>query len=91
MAQPEVLLEVEMNEMQTYPSISSPSILPKGKKSFSCTLCSYSSDYRNNVKIHSMKVHKKNLSDFECCDINFSDRIAMKKHLIEFHVKRYLK
>lgn len=80
MEQPEeLLLEVEMDEKED----------PIEKKTFCCTLCSYSSDYRTNVKVHTTKVHKKKISSLECCDIRFSDRRALQKHLDEFHVHRY--
>jgi len=80
MSQSEVFVKIDINEKQ----------YPIEKKTFFCTLCAYSSDYRSNVTLHQANVHNKRTGILECCDIRFSDKAAYKQHLQQIHPQRFL-
>lgn len=80
MAQPDILVEVDINEQ----------LQPIQKKAFFCTLCDYSTDYRSNLTVHQVNIHNKRTGTLECCDILFSDKEAYQQHVTKFHPRRYL-
>lgn len=80
MAQFEALVEVDINEK----------LHPIEKKAFFCAQCDYSTDYRSNLTVHQVNIHKKKTGTLECCDILFSDKEAYQQHLKKCHPRRYL-
>ncbi|XP_059353291.1 zinc finger protein 33A-like [Daphnia carinata] len=64
--------------------------LRRGKASFACLLCTYSSDWRSNLRMHAERVHKATIGVLECCGITYPDKKALRQHIAATHTWRFV-
>lgn len=65
-------------------------VLQQDKRLFSCALCPYRTDRRNNLKRHTSTMHEQSSAVLECCGSRFANKAALRHHTVAFHRHGYV-
>nr|XP_027230190.1 zinc finger protein 467-like [Penaeus vannamei] len=67
-----------------------PSDGEEGKgRVFACTMCSYRTDRKNNLKRHTLTMHELSPALLECCGLRFLNKAELRMHTHKFHRDGY--
>lgn len=83
-------------------SVDTPAMSPEGCTSpqpsdgeegkgrvFACTMCSYRTDRKNNLKRHTLTMHELSPALLECCGLRFLNKAELRMHTHKFHRDGY--
>lgn len=56
---------------------------------FACTMCSYRTDRKNNLKRHTLTMHEVSPAPLECCGLRFLNKAELRMHTHKFHRDGY--
>ncbi|XP_042212474.1 zinc finger protein 628-like [Homarus americanus] len=56
---------------------------------FVCTMCSYRTDRKNNLKRHNLTMHEMSPALLECCGFRFLNKAELRMHTQKFHRDGY--
>ncbi|XP_071530048.1 uncharacterized protein [Panulirus ornatus] len=56
---------------------------------FACTMCSYRTDRKNNLKRHTLTMHEVCPALLECCGLRFLNKAELRMHTNKFHRHGY--
>ena len=57
---------------------------------FTCSLCPYRTDRRNNLKRHTATMHEQSAAILECCGTRFANKAALRHHTAAYHRHGYI-
>ena len=60
------------------------------KRLFTCSLCPYRTDRRNNLKRHTATMHEQSAAILECCGTRFANKAALRHHTAAYHRHGYI-
>ncbi|XP_066979019.1 zinc finger protein PLAG1-like [Macrobrachium rosenbergii] len=58
-------------------------------KVFSCSMCSYRTDRKNNLKRHTLTMHELSQALLECCNLRFLNKAELRMHTQKYHADGY--
>ncbi|KAK7070566.1 hypothetical protein SK128_009589 [Halocaridina rubra] len=58
-------------------------------KVFVCSMCSYRTDRKNNLKRHTLTMHELSQALLECCSLRFLNKAELRMHTQKYHADGY--